>query len=249
MLQIRTSEIDASTDPCLKNHFARVRVHRYTQLYMSEPSIELEIRGEIRPKDVTFLQKRLIALGFTHRSSTRRTSVMSFGTVSAAGRGWNQHKKDEVDTRCRITNGEAEVVTKVGLTSAHNRVEVSVPVSKEDLFRFAQLFGAMPFYTKVGSRRTENYTKGDITVSLVCSPSKLAYIEIERMTTRKKEQQDLLVLQALARDLGVLLWKSHMEYQTFCDQLTEQDDWSFQGTKADLKRLASEMRGIKSDRT
>lgn len=215
--------------------------------HMQKPTVELEIRGEIKPTEITILRQRLKKLGFKATTTTRRTSVMSFGTASASGLGWNHKKKDEVDVRCRMTNGQAEVVTKIGRTSAANRIEVSVPVSKEDLLRFARLFGAMPLFTKVGSRVTENFEKDDVTVSLVSSiPSLLSYIEIERMTTREKEAGDLKILQAIAKDLYVTLWRTHKQFIDFCARLTKEDDWEFAGTDADLKRLEQDIRTTKS---
>lgn len=216
---------------------------------MSEHPIELEIRGEISPKELLALRKKLLGLGYKPSSTTRRTMVMSFGTVSASGLHWDEKKKDEIDVRCRVTNGSAEVVAKIGRTSAHNRVEVSVPVSVEEMLKFAQLFGAMPLFTKAGSRHTENFKKGTITVSLVSSiPSKLAYIEIERMTTRAKEAADLVVLRALAKELGVTLWETHQQYLDFCNVLTKKDDWEFGGSAADVKKLKADIKKTKSDR-
>ena len=216
---------------------------------MSEHPIELEIRAIITPKTIPPLRKKLLGLGFKSVSLARRTMVMSFGTVSAHGLDWDEHKKDEIDVRCRITNGKAEVVTKIGRTSAANRVEIGVPVSLDQMLGFSQLFGAMPLFTKVGSRQTENFKKGTITISIVSSiPSKLSYIEIERMTTREKEKKDLVVLRALAKDLGLTLIETHQEYIDFCGLLTKKDDWRFEGTAADVKRLKADIKKTKSDR-
>ena len=216
---------------------------------MLEHPIELEIRGEISPTAIPELRKKLLKRGFKSISTTRRTMVMSFGTVAARGLNWDEKKQDEIDVRCRITNGKAEVVTKIGRTSAANRIEVSVPVSLEEMFRFSQLFGAMPLFTKAGSRQTENFKKGTITVSLVSSiPSKLSYIEIERMTTREKEEADLVVLRDLAKDLSIDLWETHQQYIDFCSLLTKQDDWAFEGTKEDIKRLKGDIKKTGADR-
>lgn len=211
-------------------------------------NIELEVRGEIRAKDIPSIEHRLKTLGYTLTSTTRRTSIMSFGTIDAAGKNWRTGKKDEVDVRCRITNGKAEVVTKIGRTSAANRVEISVPTSLQDMVAFSRLFAAMPFFTKVGSKATKNYQKDPITISLVTSPSGLAYIEIEKMTDRAHEKEEERQLRQLAKDLGVTLWTTHGQFVTFCDRLTKRDDWAFHGTTADLKRLQREIKTMKSDR-
>ncbi len=216
---------------------------------MSEHPIELEIRAVIDPKSIPALGKTLLSLGFKSVSKTRRTMVMFFGTVSASGLNWDEGKKDEVDIRCRVTNGKAEVVTKVGRTSAANRIETSVPVSLVDMLKFAQSYATMPLMSKVGSRQTENFKKGTITVSIVSAvPSKLSYIELERMTTRKKEGADLKVLQALAKTLDLNLIKTHEEYLELCDQLSKGDDWVFRGTVTDIKRLKADIKKTGSDK-
>jgi adenylate cyclase class IV len=204
-------------------------------------NIELEIRGEIRAKEIPEIGKRLIKLGFRHASTTKRTSVMSFGSVRGE-RGGRLLGSEQVDVRCRITNGHAEIVAKIGRTSAANREEVAIPVTLNNLCAFSRMFGAMPFFTKVGSRSTWNYIKGSIVISLVRSPSYLAYIELEKMTDRDHEATDLVHLKTLAKQLGIQLWKSHDAFVRFCARLTKQDDWVFQGTDADVKRL---MRDIK----
>ncbi len=214
--------------------------------------VELEIRGEISVRNISSMAKKLLSFGFHRSSTTRRTSVMSFGTVTCIKNDRQRitgKVRDIVDIRCRITDGHAEVVGKIGPTNAANRVEISVPVSFDDLSRFAQLFGAMPFFTKVGSKITENFVKDDITVSLVRSPSGLAYIEIEKMATRKSEQKNLAELHRLASALNVDIWKTRQAFLDFCNLLTERDDWIFTGTPADLKRLTREIKKSGSNRS
>lgn len=175
--------------------------------------------------------------------------VMFFGTVSPSGRGWGKpSEKDEVDIRCRITNGEAEVVTKIGLTSAHNRREVSVPCTKKSMIEYARLFSAMPFHSKVSSRVTKNFVKGSLTVSLVKSiPDKFAYFEIEKITDREHEKNDLLRLHEVAENLGVELWKTHAQFIAYCDGL-KSVEWPFHGTGQDEKRLRDEITRVGSAR-
>ncbi len=215
---------------------------------MLQKSIELEIRGEIYAKDILAIGQRLRVLGFREIEETRRTSVMSFGDVSRFEHDEGNKKPTQVDIRCRITNGKAEVVGKIGETHAANRLEISQPVTRNELFAFARLFGSMGFFTKVGSKVTKNFQKGSVIASLVKSPSGLAYIEIEKMTDQKREKRDLKELQALAKQLGIKLWKSRKEFLDFCRLLTERDDWEFHGTSKDIKRLKKEIKKAGSGR-
>lgn len=212
--------------------------------------IELEIRGEIRHGDIPAFTKRLLAQRFRHISTTRRTSVMSFGMTEGAGKGWRQKEtKQEVDIRCRITNGSAEVVAKIGISDAHNRIEIAKAVSKNDLFVFARMFGTMGFFTKVGSKVTHNYKRGSITASIVQSPSGITYVELEKMSTPAEENKDLDTLTTLAQDIELTLFPSRQAFLDLCSRLTREDDWEFTGTDEDVARLKKEIQKAGSGRT
>ena len=205
-------------------------------------SIELEIRGEIKPEEITGLEAQLKTLGFRSSGETRRTSVMSFGDVSMMKRDTKGKRySTQVDNRCRITNGKCEVVTKIGLTHASNRVEIGQPVDFKSFLTFAQMFGSMGFFTKVGSKITKNFRKGSIDVALVQSPSGLAYIEIEKMTERAHEMHDMRELKKIAANLNIHLWNSRKQFLDFCQKLTDRDDWRFFGRPQDLTKLKKEI--------
>ena len=211
--------------------------------------IELEIRGEIPYRTIPAFTKRLLAAGFRHHSSTRRTSVMSFGATHGGGSGWKSAREpEEVDIRCRITNGKAEVVAKIGVTDAHNRIEIGQPVTLKELINFARMFGHMGFFTKVGSKVTENYQRKRTIVSIVHSPSKITYVEIEKMSTREQEAADLQELTILAKDLGLTPFPSRKAFLELCERLTKQDDWEFRGSDADIKRLQADIKKARSDK-
>lgn len=216
---------------------------------MSSFPIELEIRGEIQVREIPLFVKRLTAQKFRLHSTTRRTSVMSFGATKGAGKGWS--KKDtfqEVDVRCRITNGKAEVVAKIGVSDAHNRTEISQPVSRTELLAFARMFGSMGFFTKVGSKVTQNYKKGSIIASIVRSPSGIAYIELEKMSDKAHEEKDLGILKALAEEIGLIPFPSRAAFLDMCSRLTKNDDWEFHGTREDVQRLQKEIQKAGSGR-
>ncbi len=221
---------------------------RFHDMTSSHP-IELEIRGELKREEIPAFIKRLIKKCFRHHSTTRRTSVMSFGVTEATGRGWKVDKREEVDLRCRITNGKAEVVTKIGISDAPNRLEICQPVTLKEMLTFARMFGSMGFFTKVGSKVTRNYKKGRIVVSIAESRSGITYVEIEKMTDRQHENKDLDTLKKLAHDLELTLFPSREVFLELCTRLTKQDDWEFTGNDADLERLQKEIKMFKSDRS
>ncbi len=210
-------------------------------------SIEVEIRGEISHLEVPQIQQALRKLGFRRVSSTKRVSVMSFGQVSPKGKAWRTDgAPTDVDVRCRVTNGKAEVVTKIGQTHASNRLEIAQAIPLKQLPVFAAMFASMGFFTKVGSKRTENYQKGKMLVSIVQSPSKITYVEMEILSDRKHEHAALQQLNTLAKELGIVIMKQKA-FLDLCTRLTKQDDWEFHGTPRDMKRLEREVQLIKSD--
>lgn len=204
----------------------------------TKKDIEVELRGEIKASDIPLIAKNLTKRGFHIEKNYRRTMAMSFGWVQGNDEQMNKTSPQWADLRCRMTNGEGEIMCKIGEPTAHNRREISVPVSKKDFLRFAEMFGAMGFFTKVGTREAIAYRKGKIQVALVKSASGLAYVELEIMSDRAHEEKDVETLRTLARELELKLWPGEKEFFAFCDRLTKQDDWVFKSTPTDVKRLA-----------
>lgn len=208
--------------------------------------IEAEIRAEIRYSDLSRIQKTLNKKGFVPTTSTKRTSVMFFGEVSQKGDGWNLHHSRVLDIRCRITNGSAEVVTKIGQTHASDRKEITRNVTLAEMIDEACFLAHLGFFAKVGSKTTKNYTRGACTVSLVESPSRLAYAELEIMTTAKRAKTDLASLHALAKELHLEIL-SKKAFHELCNKLTKRDDWIFHGTSRDIQKLKREIHAFGSD--
>lgn len=208
---------------------------------MPNKDIEVELRGEIKSEDIPRMRRELTKRGFKLETKYRRIMVMNFGFVSSRGDKMKVGKPQWADLRCRMTNGKGEIMCKIGEGHAHNRREISVPVSKKDFLHFAEMFGSMGFFTKVGTREAATYLKGPIQVALVNSPSGLAYFELEIMSDRKNEKKDIAKLRALAKELGLALVFGKKDFFAFCDKLTKRDDWRFTGTAKDLTRLAREI--------
>lgn len=201
--------------------------------------IELELRGECT-QQYDGLKQRLAEASTTPPKEKRRVSVMCFGTMG----------EKNIDIRCRITNGNAEVVGKMGDFHAHNRTEVSQEVSLEQMIGLAKLFAAMDFKrVKVGTRIQVQYTIDDVVVDVARSNSGLAYIELERMVAHEDDvQKEKSALEELAKKLGVTLWEDGEAFQTFCARLTNEDDWIFTGSDEDCTRLLAEITTAEADR-
>lgn len=206
--------------------------------------IELEVRGELHTADKDRVRANLLEQGFVKKDETRRTMLMSFGVIGRIPEDEDYAKQNqqpqETDIRCRITNGQAEVVVKLGGVHAHDRSEISTPISPEVLGQFARVIGSLNMLHKIGSRTTENFVKDAITASIVSSKSDLAYLELEKISDEAHAEQDKQELMALAQSLQVVLWPDREAFIEFCTRLTKQDDWRFYGTEEDVKRFIEE---------
>ncbi len=194
---------------------------------MEEKSIELELRAEILLKERDGFHEHLEKLGMLH-SHTKRLSVMYFGTLGSK----------KIDIRTRVTNGECEVVVKSGSFGAHDRVEVTQPISSEQFLGFVKIFAQFDFIAKVGEREIFNYILPDnITVSLVFA-GMIAYIELEKMSSSGNQEENINQLRKVADRLGLHLLKSEKEFDKLCNRLDEEVDWPFHGSKEEYAKLS-----------
>ena len=150
----------------------------------------------------------------------------------------------QVDIRVRITNGAAEVVVKRGRFGAHNRTEKSVPIKTSQFLEFVKFFVACGFtqtqhpgyIPKVAERFTHDFSDDRGTVLSLVRAGSIAYLEVERMSTR---------LQAQANKYKVLKHFQNLELEaineqqfvTLCKKLNRNEDWTFRGTPAQYRRL------------
>lgn len=207
--------------------------------------IELEVRAEIREEESALVTAALLERGFVVKNEARRTMLMSFGQIGRIAEDDHQ-EMIETDIRCRITNGDAEVVVKLGSVHAHDRKEISTPIPGEALPAFARVIGALNMFHKVGSRITKNYTRGEIIASVVSSRSGLSYLELEKISDEAHAEADRAELVALAKELGVVLIPGREAFLDLCARLTERDDWRFQGSEEEIERFMTEIKNTGS---
>jgi adenylate cyclase class IV len=193
---------------------------------MAGKIIELELRAEIKSREIPKVKTALARLGKFH-SQTKRLSVMLFGKTKAKDR----------DIRIRITNGKSEVVIKSGTLGSVDRVEVAQNISPKQFLGFVRIFRQLGFSAKVGQRQTFNYTfPNNITVSLVLA-GKYAYVELEKMSSRKEIKNNTKLLETETNRLGLRLIESEADFEELCDRLSREVDWVFKGSKKDYEKL------------
>lgn len=65
----------------------------------------------------------------------------------------------------------------------------------------------------------------------------ISYIEIEKMTTERRQKEDKNELIRLAKNLKIDLFKNRKEFIDLCHRLTATCDWRFNGSSDDYKKL------------
>lgn len=196
----------------------------------NDKNIELEIRAEIPFNYHGAFKKRLEEIGTLH-SHTKRFSVMYFDLVYSK----------KIDIRVRITNGECEVVAKSGIFGSCDRTEVVQKIDHSDFIGMVRIFAQLNFFTKAGEREIFNYSlPGNIMISLV-SASPIAYIEIEKMSSRRDVDKNKKVLDKYAKELKLKILKSERSYQELIARFDKEVDWTFSGTDNDYIKLEKQL--------
>lgn len=189
--------------------------------------IELEFRAEIPKSNFKRMLNELHARGKLI-FKTKRLSVMYFGKVG----------KIEIDIRVRITNGVSEVVIKRGGFHSHNRIEVSQPIDKNQFIGMVKLMMQLGFTdVKVGERETYNFDFGKGVIVSLVKAGNVSYIEVEKMTTERRQKEDKNELIRLAKNLQIDLFKNRKEFIDLCNRLTATCDWRFNGSVDHYRKL------------
>lgn len=193
---------------------------------MSEKLIELEIRAEVLPGDREDLKGKLEARAKS-RSQTRRLSVMYFGSVGTK----------KIDVRVRVTNGKCEMVVKSGLFGSHDRIEIAQKINPAQFLGMVRIFAQFGFTMEVGERETLNYELPDDVMVALVSAGPIAYVELEKMSSKSSADQNTKQLKNLADQLGLRLLSSEAEFDALCKRLAEGVDWPFHDTDGEYTKL------------
>jgi len=193
---------------------------------MNKRSIELEWRAEILPRDYKRMRRKIEFLGSLH-SHTKRLSAMFFGKI----------KNRKIDIRVRITNGKSEIVVKIGAFGSYDRIEISQDIDSSQFIGMVKIFSQFGFSVEIGERETFNYIlPNNIIVSLV-SAGRIAYIELEKMSSKSDLAKNNEQLKKIADQLGLKIIESEKKFNALCKRLSETVDWSFYCTNNEYAKL------------
>ena len=190
-------------------------------------NIELELRAEVFLSQFTDLLKKLKRQARLI-SCTKRLSVMFLGEIN----------NSSVDIRVRIdSNGKSEVVVKKGDFHAHDRIEASQGINKDQFVGIVKTFSIFGFHSKITER--ENFVfdlDNDINLTLV-KAGKFFYVEIEKMSNKKEKKENKNKLLKIFSDLNLKPIKNKTEFNELCERLSKYSDWFFDGSKKHFKKL------------
>jgi len=192
-----------------------------------ENNIELELRAEV---SLNQFEKLLADLNKKNNllSHTKRLSVMFLGPVG----------KSKFDIRVRIdSNGKSELVVKKGDYHAHDRMEISQEISKNQFMGTVKIFSMLNLQSKVTERENFLFNMGnDITMVLVKAGS-IAYVEIEKMSHEKNIDENKADLLSIIDGFKLKLINNGEEFNELCDRLTKFSDWVFDGSAESINKL------------
>lgn len=192
-----------------------------------ENNIELELRAEVSLDQLdallSDLKKKQKLL-----SHTKRLSVMFLGVINQAN----------FDIRVRISsNGKTELVVKKGDYHAHNRVEFSQEIKKDQFIGIVKIFSLFRFQTKVTERENFSFDLGNNTAMVLVKAGSIAYVEIEKMSHKKNINENKAELLRIINTFNLKLIDNGDEFHELCDRLTKHCDWVFDDTASHIEKL------------
>lgn len=190
-------------------------------------NIEVELRAEVSLKQLDGLfdslkeKSKLV-------SDTKRLSVMFLGSVNHVN----------FDIRVRISSdGNAELVVKKGDYHAHNRVESSQRITKDQFIGIVKIFSLFGFQSKVTERENFVFDLGDDIAMVLVKAGSIAYVEIEKMSDDKNADSVRDGLLKTLEDLQLKPIGNGDEFNELCDRLTQYSDWVFSSSAEDTEKL------------
>lgn len=190
-------------------------------------NIELELRAEV---SLNQSEKILAELNKKNKllSHTKRLSVMFLGEINRLN----------FDIRVRTSSDDkTELVIKRGDFHAHDRIEVSQKISRDQFIGIVKILSLFRFQSKVTERENFVFDLGnDITLVLVKAES-IAYVEIEKISHDRNIEKNKAELLSIIENYKLELLKNGEEFNELCNRLTKYSDWMFDGSSRHINKL------------
>lgn len=191
-----------------------------------ENNIELELRAEV---SLNQFEKLLADLNKKNSllSHTKRLSVMFLGVGQS-----------KFDIRVRAdSDGKSELVVKKGDYHAHDRMEISQEISKNQFIGMVKIFSMLGLQSKVTERENFLFNMGDDITMVLVKAGSIAYVEIEKMSHKENIDKNKADLLNIIDGFKLKLINNGEEFNELCDRLTRYSDWVFDGSPEGINKL------------
>lgn len=192
-----------------------------------EKNIELELRAEV---SLNQFEKLLAELNKKSKllSHTSRLSVIFLGKIN----------QSDFDIRVRIdSDGNSELVVKKGNFHAHDRIESSQGISKDQFIGIVKILFLFGFKSKVTERENFMFDLGNNITLVLVRAGAIAYVEVEKMSRVRDIEKNKTELLNMIKNYKLKLIKNDKEFNELCDRLTKYSDWMFDGTGKHIDKL------------
>ncbi len=100
-----------------------------------------------------------------------------------------------------------------------------------------KLFSLFEFKMEVAERETYNFNMGNDTVFSLVNASKIAYVEVEKMSSKKDMDENKKQIMGILDQYKLKPITKQKDFNRICDKLSKYSDWSFSGSPANYKKL------------
>lgn len=183
---------------------------------MTEKNIEVELSGPLSINESEKLLKFLDKNGI--KKTTKHRVLIDYSTF--LGDGLKNRKKD---IRLRITNGNPEIIVKLGdWSGTSQRKEFSVFTEIGSFDRLVQIFAALGYEKGMLCERTTRvYDYDGIEFAIVETPNHAFHFEAEIMSSENELQKSRLRIENTCSKLGLKIFSSE-EYLAYIETLNNE---------------------------
>lgn len=189
-------------------------------------NIELEYRVLV-PVEAASVTLSKLKQDYELISQTRRVSHMAF---------WKSEGR-QFDVRVRITNGESEVVLKIGDLHSHERIELAQPIERSQIIGLTRIFSNIADQNYIAERETFNFrTESGVVLSFVKSGD-VTYIEYEMLSDEQTAENNKNTILNLIKEHGF----EPLDEAGFdeLNKMLDDTDWSFEDKQESFEKLST----------
>lgn len=187
-----------------------------------QKNIEVEISGPLTLEQKKNLETFFLEHG--EKTKTKHRVLIDYSTFLGDGL-----RNREKDIRLRITNGNPEIIVKLGAWNSNNhRKELSVFTEAGSFDRLVQIYAALGYEKgMLCERTTEVFKYSDIEFALVEVPGHSFHFEAEIMSDEKNVESAKKHIETVCKELGLKIFTDE-EYMNYIEKLNNEANEVFE---------------------